>query len=192
MVNLDFAGLPVAVGARQSLVNDGGIPVLRVEHDACQVLEVQPAVRRDDLADEQDVLTLGNRGTRLLNLRSARRLSVSATDEEDAVAELAGGGGAEVHLHFEVAERQRRLLGARNDLAERVHLGAAVLPVVADVQLTVLAAHSLHIDLRVAAEHLDAQVELQNTGGREVVLHCMLQASDERREELVLSFPQKG
>jgi len=192
VVNLDLTGLPVAVRACHRLVDHRGVPVLRVEHDARQVLKVQPAVCRADLADEQNVVTRFGGSARLLNLRSARGLGVPAADEEDAVAELASRRGTEVHLELEVAERQRRLLGPRDDVAERIELRAGVLPVVADVQLTVLAAHCLHIDLWVAAEHLDAQVELQDTGGGEVVLHCVLQASDERREELVLVLPQKG
>lgn len=109
-------------------------------------------------------------------------LGVAATDEEDVVAELARSRSRVVHLHLEMAEDQRRLDRLAHDAAERLQLGAGVLPVLADVGLSVLAAHCLDVDLRMAAEHLDAQVELQNAGAGEIILQRVLQASDQRRE----------
>ena len=66
-----------------------------------------------------------------------------------------------------------------------------MLPVLADVGLSVLAAHCLDINLRVAAEHLDTQVELQDAGAGKVILQRVLQASDERREQVLLRLAQK-
>ena len=85
--------------------------MLRVEHDACQVLKVQPAVCCDDLADEQHALASRCRSARLLDMARPSCLGVAATDEEDVVAELARRRSRVVHLHLEMAEDQRGLGG---------------------------------------------------------------------------------
>ena len=64
-------------------------------------------------------------------------------------------------------------------------------PVVAHVQTGVLAAHRLDVDLRMADEHLDAQVQLQDARGGEVILHRVLQAADKGREEIALLWTEE-
>lgn len=155
-MDLDVLGLTVAVGACHGLVDDCRIPVLRVEHDAGHVLEIQAAVRRRDLADQHGRSTLEYVAPRLRNLALARRLAVPAAHEEDVVALGAGHRGDVVHLEFEMAEDQSGLLRLRDETTKCVEFRGRVGPIVAHIEAGVLAAHRLNVNLRMADKHLDA------------------------------------
>ena len=190
-MNLNILGLPVAVGARHSLVDDSGIPVLRVEHNAGHVLEIQATVRGGDLADQHGWSALEHATLGLRNLALPRGLAIATANEEDVIALSARRGGNVVHLELEMAEDQSGLLRLRDELAKRVELRGRVSPVIAHVEASVLSAHRLDVNLRVADKHLDAQVQLQDARRGEVILHCVLQTTNKGREEVALLFTEE-